>query len=469
MVSEYSSPDAEEPQYDERCGIAGPVELLDLAPREHAFRLDWSPDGERLLIGVFRARGPLGLFPDSSDRAIVSAGACGEDPVVVGEGMEVVDDYAGVPLACAVDGSALFRIDPTGVAPPVRILDGTCAVRRTDAGLVAVLDSGDGAGRLVIVRQPDVLAPAVETLVEGVGLPNNLFFGGDDHRTTPLWAKGSEALAMTPAGEVISVDLDDGTTEVVVDGALEFRASGDGTKIVWQAAAELQGDADAPISPIFLHDRESGSGIQLLTSHLAWTAAPFRRQWVVVRDNSVLGQRVFDSAGEELQLPPGTTLRGILDDERFWLVASPGELTEELLWEPGGQPQLIVEHRSGNPAKSGEGIKVFLDDEHPADLEGALWYGAFTGGETEVLSERVHFHHRVVADGRILGIIEENSNAHGRLLLEDPTDGTVVEVDPHGYLHTPSLNAGDPFDGDIVYAVDDPDGERHALFRAAVR
>ncbi|MBL4687735.1 MAG: hypothetical protein JKY37_24280 [Nannocystaceae bacterium] len=469
IVSEIPSPQTEAPTFEERCGVAGPVELLALAPREHAFRLDWSPDDQRMLVGVFRAAGALGLFADTSNRAIVSVGPCGEDPMIIGEGMEVVREYQGVALACAVDGSALFRIDPSGAADPVRILDGTCAVRRTDAGLVAVLPSEDNLGRLVIVREPHVLAPAVETLVEGVGVPVNVFFGAGDYRTTPLWAKGREAIAMKPDGDVISVNLDDGSSTVVVGGALEFRASSDGTKIVWQTDEAPQGDPDAPISAIFLHDRESSTGVRLLDSHLAWTVSPFRRDWVVVRDNSLLGQRAFAASGEELRLPEGTAIRAVLANDLFWLVRKADQRTEELLWDLEGVPRVIIDHAQGAPSKSGDGISVFVDAEHPAELEGALWYGPFDGGPVRLLSERVNYQHAIVSDGRILGIVEKNNNAHGRLLLENPADHSLIELDRYGYLHSPSLNAGDPFDGDIVYSVDDPEGTRHALYRAAVR
>ncbi|MEM6992158.1 MAG: hypothetical protein AAF721_16730 [Myxococcota bacterium] len=458
---------ADAPTFEERCGDAAPVELLALHPQQYAFEMDWAPGGERLLVGVFQAAGPLGLFPSTQDRAIVSVGPCGEDPVVVGEAMEVASPYDDIALACSVDGDALYRIDPTGAQPPVKILDGTCAVRHTDLGLVAVLPTEGRVGRLVIIRQPEVLAPAVETLVDGVGLPDSVFFGGDDHRTTPLWASGREALAMRPSGEVIAVDLEDGTTSVEVDAAIEFRASSDGTKFVWQSAEGIEGDAETPISPIFLHDRASSSGVHLLNSHLAWTAAPFRRKWTVVRDNSVLGQRIFDDAGVELVLPEGTTLRGIISDEQFWLVRKEGDTTEELVWDVGSEPRVVIDHVAGQAAKHGDGFAVFEDDGQGPALEGTLRYGAFEGG-VDVLSERINFDYRILGDGRLLSILDEDNNAHGRLLLQDPEAQRQVELAEHGYLHSPALNKGDPFDGDVVWAVDDRETEEHALYRAAV-
>ena len=387
---------------------------------------------------------------------------------MVAEGMEYKTTYEGLTLACTVDGDALYRVDPLGVEPPVLVLDGTCGVRRTDAGLVGVLPGSGSEGRLVIVRDPAGPTPAVETLLDGVGLPVNPFFGGDDYQTTPLWADGDQALAMTPNGEVLEVNLVDGTTTVVLDGALDFRASGGGTKILWQANAPLAGEPETPVSPLFLYDRESGAGVHLIDTHLAWTASPFQSDWVVVRDDSSLGRRLFDHAGDELSLPPDTYLRGVLGPDRFWLSAQSDETTQELYWELDSEPRVVVEHVLGHPGKSGDGIKVYVEDDHPAMNEGALLYGAFDGSGFEVLSERVNFHHRVLPDGRLLGIVGEDANAHGQLRLEDPEDDSVVEIDPHGYLHSPSLNAGDPFDGDIVYAVDDPEDGRHALYRARI-
>ena len=454
------------PRFEETCGVEGPVELLALDPGEHAFRLDWDPSGERVLVGVFRVSGPLSVQLDTSDRAIVSVPPCGGESAMVAEGMEYKTSYDGLTLACSVDGDALYRVDPLGVEPPALVLDGTCGVRRTDAGLVAVLAGSGSVGRLVIVRDPS--NPVVETLVDGVGVPVNPFFGGDDYQTTPLWADGEQAIAMTPAGEVIEVNLVDGTTTVILDGVLDFRASGGGTKILWQADAPLAGEPETPVSPLFLYDRETTGGVGVLDTHLAWTASPFPSDWVVVRDDSSLGRRLFDHAGEELALPEDTFLRGVLGVDRFWLSRQVDETTQELYWEIGSEPRVVVEHVLGHPGKSGDGIKVYVEDDHPAMNEGALLYGSFDGGGPEVLSERVNFHHRRLPDGRLLGIVGEDNNAHGQLRLEDPASGSVVEIDRHGYLHSPSLNAGDPFEGDIVWAVDDPEDGRHAVFRGRI-
>jgi len=454
------------PRFEQTCGEQEPVELLALNPGEHAFRLDWDPSGQRVLVGVFRVGGPLGTQPDTSDRAIVSVPPCGGESAVVAEGMEYKTAYDGHVLACAVDGDALYRVDPLGERPPVLVLDGTCGVRRTNVGLVAVLPGSGSVGRLVIVRDPD--SPVVETLLDGVGVPVNPFFGGDDYQTTPLWADDELAIAMTPAGEVVEVNLVDGSTTVLLEGVLDFRASGGGSKILWQADAPLAGEPQTPVSPLFLYDRETTAGVSIVETHLAWTASPFQSDWVVVRDDSALGRRLFDHAGDELPLPPETFLRGVLGPDRFWLSRQMEETTQELYWEVGSEPRVVVEHVLGHPGKSGDGIKVYIEDDHPAMNEGGLLYGSFDGGGAEVLSERINFHHRLLPDGRLLGIVGEDNNAHGQLRLEDPENGSVLEIDPYGYLHSPSLNAGDPFDGDIVYAVDDPRDGRHALYRARV-
>lgn len=462
-------PDA--PEYAQTCGVSRPVSLLELQPDEYAYALEWGPEHERVLVSVFRTSGPLGLFPSTDNRAVVAVDPCGENPTLIAEGVELVKPHQNLVLACAVDGSALFRLDPSGASDPVRVLDGTCAVRRTDEGLVAVLAGPGDVGRLVIVRDPAGPMPAIETLVDGVGVPSNPFFGGNDHRTTPLWAKGSEALAMTPAGDVLSVDLITGDSATLVTGALQFRASSGGGLLVWQSQDELSGDPEAPSSPIFLFTRETGTQQFMLNSHLAWTVAPFRHNWVVLRDDSSLGQRIFGFDGEELALPSGTFLRGILNDTEFWLGRKrEDDSTEELFWDMLSEPRFVIDHRLGHASKQGDGIKVFEDADHPGDLEGSLRLGAFNGGQVEELSARVNFHHRVLPDGRILGILNEDANAHGSLRLEDPADGSVVELDPHGYLHSPTLNLGDPFDGDVVYAVDDPaDASRHAVYRARLR
>jgi len=459
---------ATEPEYNARCGVEGPVLLLDLEANEHPFRVDPVPGEDRVLVGLFEAAGSLGLFPDRTREAIVSVGPCGESPTLVAEDMALVGAYEEVQLACASDGDALYRVDPTGESEPVLLLAGTCAVRRTDAGLVAVLSGGGGVGRLVIMREPGAAAVVVETLLDNVVVPTNVFFGGGDYRSTPLWASGGEAITLTPDGLVLAVDLQDSAVSVLAEGAASFLAAADGRRIVWQVDDVEQHDEEAPAGVIVLHDRDAGTDLPLLKSHLPWTTSPFRHGWVVLRDNSVLGQRLFDGdTGESLGLPEGTALRAVLGDAQFWLARDTDGRTEELLWEPPSEPRLIIDHAEGFAEKSGDGFKVFA--YNAADgLEGTLSYGSFDGG-VERWSDRVNFHHRVLADGRILGIVDEDSNQHGALRLEDPGTGALVMVDPHGYLHSPSLNANDLFAGDVVYSVDGDGESRHGLYRASIR
>ena len=127
---------------------------------------------------------------------------------------------------------------------------------------------------------------------------------------------------------------------------------------------------------------------------------------------------------------------------------------------------LLVEHAFGHASATSEGVQVYVEDEHPAMSEGALWFAPFDGSGAEQVSPRVHFHHRRFSDGRILSIVDEDDNRHGSLRLQLPGEEVPVLLDEHGYVHSPSLNAGSPFGDDLVWAADDRDTGRRGLYRA---
>ena len=455
------------PRFEETCGQRGPVEILALEPNEYAYRIDADETEDIVFVGVFEADGPLGASPDRSKRRIVSVPSCGGEPAVVAEGMEYEQSFYGLDFACRVDGDGLYRIYGDASRSPTLVLD-TCRMQLASLGPVAVLEGSGALGRLVFVPiAMDRDAPA-ETLADDIVVPINPFFGGSDYKTTPFWVGLRSTMVLNGAGEVLHVDLQDQPTEVVLDGALDFRASFTGNSIVWQADAPLAGDSDTPVSPVFLFNRETGAGTHLMDTHLAWSGPVFHSDWVVLRDDSSLGRRVFDLSGQELPLPSGTHLRAVLGPDSFWLSRNAGEMTEELYWEIGSEPRVVVAYEFGHPAYANDGIKVYVEDGHPATDEGSLLYGALAGGAQQVLSDRVSFYHRVFSDGRLLSVVDVDNNAHGQLRLEDPENGSVVEIDPYGYLHSPSLNIGDPFEGDIVWAVDDPEDGRHGLYRGRI-
>lgn len=470
LAGESSDPEPAAPKYAQSCGSDGPHRVLELQPGEYVFEIDHAPVGDRLLVGVFRIEpgAKLNDSADTSARAIMAAGPCGEDPVEVGVGLEVASPVGDVALACAAQGTGVYRIDPTGAEPPVLLVDAPCSVRRTDEGLVLVrAGADDETGDLVIIRDPAADNPQMELLLSGVGVPDNDFYGSADHRTTPLWAKGSEAMVLMPTSNVVEVDLVSGQARVVVEGVLDFRASSSGEYLLWQTNEPLEGDEDAPTSPVFLHDREAATDAYLVNTHLPWTASPFRSGRAVVRDDSPLGERIYSIPdGEEQSLPEGYTLRKLLGDDRFWLAKNSGDATQEYLWAPGSDPQLLVEHVFGHASLAGEGVQVYVEDEHPNMSEGALWFAPFDGAGAELVSPRVHFHHRRFADGRVLSIVDEDDNRHGSLRLQVPGQELPLLLDTHGYVHSPSLNGGDPLDGDLVWAADERDSGRRGLYRA---
>ena len=72
-----------------------------------------------------------------------------------------------------------------------------------------------------------------------------------------------------------------------------------------------------------------------------------------------------------------------------------------------------------------------------------------------------------LADGRILTTVGLDSSDHGALRLIEPGGEAWVQVHALGYVQSPRLNKGDPFEGDVVFAAADP-GDGRGVYRASV-
>lgn len=453
------------------CGSAGPHRLLRLGEGEHAYGVDRVGD-EPVLVSTYLTDPavPLGSLPPTLDLAIHAVGPCGEAPVEVARGLSLTARHGSAVLACSDGGHGAWVIDPLGGAPPRSILEAWCPLRSTDVGLLAVEAEPDARhGTLVLLRDPADPAAQREVLAEGIRASRNTFYGPGSGATTSLWAAGREAVALSEDGVVLRLDLDTGQAVTEREGVRELRVSSDGRSMIWQALAPAEGDPDAPVGPVRLRDRESGTDAYLLDTHLEWTGNPFVGGYLVLRDD-VDGLRVFLREGAEpLALPEGTDLRGVLDDDVLWLARKADDgLTEELRWAPGdAAPALLVRH-GGVVARHGDDLEIFDDDAVPAPNEGSLDAQPLAGGPLVHLADHVHASRGWLGDGRLLTILNEDATSHGPLLLLDPEDGEWVQLDPRGFVQSPRLCSRDPFDGDVVFASDGGvDGER-GVYRARV-
>lgn len=454
------------------CTSEGPQRLLALGAGEHAYGVDRVAAAAVLVSTFFVDPSlPLASLPPTLDLAIHAVGPCGEAPHELARGLVLTGGYDDLVLACREGGHGALVLDLDAGAPPRPLLEAWCPLRSTDAGLLAVESEPDERyGTLVLLRDPSDPQAEPEVLAERIRTSRNTFFGAGPSSTTSLWAQGGEAVVLTEDGVVLRLELATGQATPELEGVRELRVSSDGRSMIWQGLEPAVGDSDTPLGPVFVRDRESQTDAHLLDTHLEWTGNPFASALHLALRDDTEGLRLFwrDDA-EPLALPEGTDYRGVLDDGALWLVRRVDGGTEELRWSPGDpQPELLVRH-DGVVSRAGDGFEIFDVHDVPAPNEGSLGFQSFDGRPLVRLADHVHASHGRLRDGRILTIVNEDASEHGSLRLIDPEDGHEVQLDPRGYVQSPRLSRGDPFDGDVVFASDGGvvDAER-GVYRARV-
>ncbi len=459
------------PVFEAVCGTEGPHLVLPLAAGEHAYRIGPLPEDDRVMVSTFLVdpQIPLAQFPPTLDLEIHAVGPCGEAPTLLARGLSLTQGYDDLVLACEQDGHGAYVLDPTGAQDPRPLLDGWCPLRSTAVGLLTVeAEPSEHHGALVLLRDPSDSAAQPEPLANGIRDAYNTYFGPGGNATTSLWAAGDQAVVLDDTGVVHRVDLQTGELTEELTGVREFRVSGDGRWMIWQALEPAEGEPETPVGPVFLRDLADQTDVHLLNTHLEWTGSPYAGEYLVVRDD-VQGLRIFRAhSGEPVALPEGTDYRGVLDEGRLWLVRRVDDRTEELRWTPGEAEPFVFARHDGQVSRVAGGIEIFETDAVTAPNEGRLSFVSWDGGEPVVLADHVHQGRGRLADGRILTIVHEDDSHHGSLRLIDPEASAWVRLDPRGYVQSPRLNGTDPFDGDIAYAIDDPGGDGRGVYRARV-
>lgn len=262
------------PVFEARCGVEGPLQVIELGPNRTVEAVALSVIGDRLLYRI----------TTDDDEQLWSVGRCGEDPSLLLEGefapvvLQFIDSpWPDVRFVCPVGSQIRFAIDPTGAhAPQATFAAGDCAVDQSTTGLVTVLGEGE-VGTLVFQPWPsDPFTQQAEPIVllDGIRTSPHLF---EPSKGAGLIyaATVDEALAVTIEGELVAVRLDDFTLDKLVDGVLSFTASRDGQWVMYESqhgglhlldrgSRESMYLADTPLAELSASDPMRFSSIGLL-------------------------------------------------------------------------------------------------------------------------------------------------------------------------------------------------------------
>lgn len=430
---------------EELCGIEGPVRLLPLDPgKTLAAKPLTSVTGE--VLGD-RYLLTLVLEPDSR-REIWSVGRCGEDPILLAEGLEtqdVVARYAPLPsviFTCQQGLDKFIAHDPAGEHAAKAVFEaGGCVGLPNSRGLLTIPAPG-ASGPLLLQPWPeDPFAAAAEPIVvlDAVEAKGPAAFA----------ALPDEVFVVTKADELVAIDLDDYGVTVLATGASQFDIGLSGRWIVWQGL-------DQPQGPIFMLDRESGESTQLGEGELgdSFTVT------AVLEPLGLLHLRT-DSGAEYLRLPSLATYALpagafpllVIDEARALL----GQL---LVLDVATNELTPLGPTSFHSARyHGEGVELLSAEG------GELVHWSYSG-EARLMAKRASRGWRVAADQRVFSLSSVDANGRGALVSVDPD--TLEERFLANGVHVSSLSLyEDDESGPLLsYAVIDADPERRGVWLA---
>lgn len=444
----------------EICGEAGPVQLLTLAPDQRIG--DWrafAASGERLLFvaGKVDGYGPGGAR--LVETTVHAVGPCGEDPVVVAEGVEHVfteQGHPGVVFGCTEEGD-LVRLDPSGVAPPRLLAHTSCYSTFTPYGVLAYT----GEGGEVTVNYHPLLDTEGPTF--GPPVPVAAPVTTVNALTSSVRIAQDEVL-MVEDGELARYGLPGLERSVLAYDAVVFALSPDGRFLFSQGPGGGP-DQYNPVGPIHGFDRESGVsgaiGLGVLTQ--AEFVAPDVLSLDVV--NETAHQRLVSLPDFSfVEVPEGLKVVSRLADGR-WLTS-----TEDLgPWYVFDAADDTITLVSGYQGRRGRSVERHLDlllstAQNPQGM-GELVRYFYDGRAPRTLAERANRNALVRDDESVLTLVDVDDEWLGTLTVGHASGAKALHLDERVTVASDLASWSHPAGaGAVIYGV--VDGERTGVWVA---
>lgn len=387
--------------------------------------------------------------PPFEPSRLISTDACGAEPLplpgttVVGttdDAIVTCDETSGDVVLVAVDASPQWTPLLSAVG---------CAVLVADSHALALL----GGEPPLSVGAVPLTGGDVVTLVAAVAAIE----------PPPVAVADDRLFALSQAGRLSTIDIVARTTLATQEEVADVRVSPDGDFVLTQRGVP---DRHATPSTVTLLHRESGRSVPLTETSLSWSPTPWFHDWVLLAVGPGQPHRIFErTTGAEVVLPPTMVLRGRADGTRLWLGRSGtayGEL-EEYVWEPGErEPEAVVIGEGFATSGGDDGLFVHLPSDALGIQLGTLLRIGWSGGEHEVVAERIGWHRRRLPDGGWLSVVADATGDRGTL-VEHLADGARRELDEGVHVFTPSLSRNRQPQDALVYAV--RDGPHSGVYR----
>ncbi len=448
----------------EVCGTQGPFRVLPLAADERPV-----PDtsivrvGERIVLIVGTGETPYrtsrGTMPkDTTVRAI---GPCGENPVIVGRGINrimAVPRWPGEVFGCDARTDDLLRLDPDGTAAPELLAESACAATWTAEGLLHITRS-DPQRVLLYPYAPSAqprLGPPV-VLLDDIPMP------------TPIRPLADGVFVLGPDDTLRHVGLD-GSVRVEQLGVQAYALSDDERYLLWQAV-DIETAADpSPTGDIFVRDRTTSREAFVthadVRSRNGNPTFPEPDVAQITLGETLAGQWLIDLPTFALyQVPPGRQLLRRVADGRW--------LARTALFGPYVLRDL--ETGAETPVADRQGYLFGAVDERLDILatSGHIDFGtmhallrySYDGEAPRVLAPRATRGSYVLPDGRLVSPLDTEEGWIGTLAITDPETQEELQIDDRVAVGVELERWHDAFAPDVIaYVVND--GDRSGLWVA---
>lgn len=444
-------------EFEPRCEQDGAVKLLDLADDEAVGMVQpFDGDGFRIHIATdiedVEDDAPEPEYPARS----VVVSACGEQVTDLPPHLKWVFVWEETLLGCDQMDS-LVQLDHLDDPSPSVLARRGCGYYETEWGLIAPdVATGEVIGQLVAVRSLGPGQLEVHPLVDELLLPS-------PEGSYGYLALDDEIMVTIAGGAVSSYRLATGTSEIVLDGVLDFQSSR--THLLYRPD---DGVADG-LTAVILRDRQTGTEVVLDD------AFPASVSNMLTADAAVLGwpqlpePKWFWARDARPIVPPtGTSIVGMTEDGMLWLASRPDttNVVEFSRWWEGQAPEPVLSCRDCYPRGQGyaHGLTIYAG-AYSSDR--GLWFASNDGGPAQLLAPGVHEPYSLLLNDRRVLALHDEHDGYGRLVLHDYRDGSAATIAPRVRDNPISLTwmFGSADDLDVVYEVDVPDGE-HALYHA---